>query len=99
MIGLSSLIVAFVAMAGVFTAPANESLPLIGRAGTPSSTGTNGGYYYYFWTDGGAIVDYANYDAGQYSVNWGNGGHFVGGKGWNPGAARRVPVNDNTPDI
>jgi len=90
MIGLSSLIVAFAAVAGVFAAPSNESLPLIGRAGTPSSTGTNGGYYYSFWTDGGATVTYTNGNAGQYSITWGTGGNFVGGKGWNPGSAQSI---------
>ncbi|KZV95232.1 endo-1,4-B-xylanase B [Exidia glandulosa HHB12029] len=60
------------------------------RAGTASSTGTNNGFYYSFWTDGGANVNYANGAAGQYSVTWSGNGNFVGGKGWNPGAARAV---------
>jgi hypothetical protein len=89
MIGFSSLIVAFAAVAGVLTAPSAEAdAPLMSRAGTPSSTGTNNGYYYSFWTDGGATITYTNGAAGQYSVNWSGNGNFVGGKGWNPGAAR-----------
>lgn len=58
------------------------------RSGTPSSTGTNNGYYYSFWTDGGADVTYTNGAGGEYSVTWSGSGNFVGGKGWNPGAAR-----------
>lgn len=58
------------------------------RAGTPSQTGTNGGYFYSFYTDGGGNVVYTNEAGGEYSVTWTNSGDFVAGKGWNPGAAR-----------
>ncbi len=86
MVGFSSLLVALSAVAGVFAAPAE----LVSRSGTPSSTGTSGGYYYSFWTDGGADITYTNKDGGEYSVVWGTGGNFVGGKGWNPGSAQYV---------
>ncbi|KAK2605770.1 hypothetical protein N8I77_008584 [Diaporthe amygdali] len=61
-----------------------------------SQTGTNNGYYYSFWTDGGSQVTYTNGPGGQYSITWGSGGNFVGGKGkrkhsgWNPGSAREI---------
>ncbi|KAH8747466.1 glycosyl hydrolases family 11-domain-containing protein [Diaporthe sp. PMI_573] len=55
-----------------------------------SQTGTHNGFYYSFWTDGGSQVTYTNGPAGQYSVTWGSGGNFVGGKGWNPGSARQI---------
>lgn len=59
------------------------------QALTTSQTGTNGGYYYSFWTDGAARVTYTNLAGGEYKVTWsGNTGNWVGGKGWNPGAAR-----------
>jgi endo-1,4-beta-xylanase len=45
---------------------------------------------YSWWTDGGSKVTYTNGNAGSYSVNWGSGGNFVGGKGWNPGSARTI---------
>ncbi len=86
MVGFSSLLVALSAVAGVFAAPTE----LVSRSGTPSSTGTNNGYYYSFWTDGGANVIYTNKAGGEYSVTWGTGGNFVGGKGWNPGSAQYV---------
>jgi endo-1,4-beta-xylanase len=35
-------------------------------------------------------VTYNNNGGGSYSVNWGSGGNFVAGKGWNPGSARTI---------
>lgn len=84
MLSLSTLFIAFSAVTGAFAARGEVSQ----RSGTPSSTGTNNGYYYSFWTDGGAAVTYTNGAGGQYSVTWSGNGNFVGGKGWNPGAAR-----------
>ncbi|KAJ6492915.1 glycosyl hydrolases family 11-domain-containing protein [Mycena vitilis] len=94
----SLLSVIAVAVAGVSALPGNitarTGTPTI-RAGTPSSTGTSNGFYYSFWTDGGATVTYTNGPAGEYSVQWGNGGNFVGGKGWFPGAARAISYTGN----
>ena len=87
MVSFKSLLVASIAVVGAFAIPGNYS-EVFARS-TPSSTGTSGGYYYSFWTDGAGSVTYTNGAAGQYSVVWsGNNGNFVGGKGWNPGAAR-----------
>lgn len=83
----SSLLLGLAAVSGVLAFPFNVT-ELLPRSGTPSSTGTSNGYYYSFWTDGGAAVTYTNGAGGQYSVQWGTGGNFVAGKGWNPGAAR-----------
>ncbi|KAL0948893.1 hypothetical protein HGRIS_009009 [Hohenbuehelia grisea] len=61
------------------------------RSGTPSATGTDGGYYYSWWTDGAADATYSNTGGGQYSLQWsGNNGNLVGGKGWNPGSNGKV---------
>jgi endo-1,4-beta-xylanase len=85
MISYSSILLAVTAITGVCAAPGQ----LDARAGTPSSTGTNGGFYYSFWTDGTGTVNYKNNDAGGYSVTWsGNKGNFVAGKGWNPGGPK-----------
>ncbi|KAF7974936.1 hypothetical protein HWV62_10983 [Athelia sp. TMB] len=87
MVAFSSfLLAAAAAVTGAFALPSN----ITARSGTPSSTGTNNGYYYSFWTDGGAAVTYTNGAAGEYSVTWSGNGNFVGGKGWNPGAARSI---------
>ncbi|KAF1808105.1 endo-1,4-beta-xylanase [Eremomyces bilateralis CBS 781.70] len=93
-------LVAFAAVAGVLSAPSADPAVALEesafgeiskRAGTPSSTGTNGGYYYSFWTDGGSNVNYQNGPGGQFSLTWsGNNGNFVGGKGWKPGGPRNV---------
>ncbi|KAL2133006.1 hypothetical protein VTI74DRAFT_3044 [Chaetomium olivicolor] len=78
--------------AGALAFPFNvtQMNELVARAGTPSGTGTNNGYFYSFWTDGGGNVNYQNGAGGSYSVQWQNCGNFVGGKGWNPGAARTI---------
>jgi len=89
MVSFSSLLIAAAAIAGVFAIPSNIT-ELSARSGTASSTGTNNGYYYSFWTDGGAAVTYTNGAGGEYSVTWSGSGNFVGGKGWNPGAARSI---------
>jgi endo-1,4-beta-xylanase len=87
---LLSLVVA-AAVGGVSAFPSNSTGGLDKRQSlTSSSTGTNGGYYYSFWTDGGAQVTYTNKANGEYSVTWSGNGNFVAGKGWMPGAARRV---------
>lgn len=38
-------------------------------------------------------MTYNNGAAGSYDVSWNNVGNFVGGKGWNPGAARVITYN------
>lgn len=92
MVSFSSLVLASSAVIGVLSSAlpdVSKGEVMSPRAGTPSSTGTNGGYYYSFWTDGAGDVTYTNKNGGEYSVTWsGNNGNFVGGKGWNPGSAR-----------
>jgi len=81
----------FLAYVRVLAAPAHFASEILDIRATPSSTGTNNGYYYSFWTDGAGEVTYTNGAGGSYTVTWsGNNGNFVGGKGWNPGAARTI---------
>jgi len=89
MVSFSSLLFAVTSIAVVSATPVVDK-SLAPRSGTPSSTGTDGGYYYSFWTDGGADVTYTNKGGGEYSVTWSGNGNFVAGKGWNPGAARAI---------
>ncbi|KAI5804289.1 endo-1,4-beta-xylanase [Geopyxis carbonaria] len=91
MVSFTTLLTALSAVVAVIAAPAADTSPsnLFTRS-TPSSTGTHNGYYYSFWTDGGSDVTYTNGAGGSYSVSWGTGGNFVGGKGWNPGSARVI---------
>lgn len=95
MVSFTSLL-AVASAVGALAAPTSlsryeDAVGLIKRAGTPSGTGTNGGYFYSFYTDGTGEVTYTNENGGEYKVTWsGNRGNFVAGKGWNPGAARYV---------
>lgn len=81
-----AVVLAATAVSTVFAAPATTT-DLIKR--TAPGTGTDNGFYYSYWTDGQGQISYNNGAAGNYKVTWsGNQGNFVGGKGWNPGAAR-----------
>jgi endo-1,4-beta-xylanase len=95
MVSFSSLVLAAAAVTGAVAIPTNatsgEGFGLLARGGTPSSTGTSGGYYYSWWTDGAAQATYTNGGGGQYTLTWSGGnGNLVGGKGWNPGSNGRV---------
>ncbi|RAL58060.1 hypothetical protein DID88_009668 [Monilinia fructigena] len=74
MVSLKTFLLSFTAAAKVLAYPANSSFELVGRSGTPSSTGTSD-------------VTYTNGALGEYNVRWSGNGNFVGGKGWNPGSA------------
>ncbi|KAK0436600.1 glycosyl hydrolases family 11-domain-containing protein [Armillaria borealis] len=90
MVRITSLVLASLTFVGALALPGNYT-ELFSRAGTASSTGTNGGYYYSFWTDGAGDVTYTNEAGGEYAVQWtGNAGNFVAGKGWNPGSAQAI---------
>jgi len=89
MVSFSYLILTCAAIVGVSALPANGT-QLVSRSGTPSATGTDGGYYYSWWTDGGGDATYTNKGGGEYSLTWSGNGNLVGGKGWNPGAARSI---------
>ncbi|KAF5341009.1 hypothetical protein D9611_006135 [Ephemerocybe angulata] len=86
MVSFKALFVVVSAALSALAAPGN----LTTRAGTPSAEGTHDGFFYSWWTDNGAQATYTNGPKGQYSIQWGNGGNLVGGKGWNPGNANRV---------
>ncbi|KAF7921704.1 uncharacterized protein EAE98_008551 [Botrytis deweyae] len=90
MVSYKALLITLATVTRVLAYPANSSIELVDRSGTPSSTGTSGGYYYSFWTDGGADVTYTNGAGGEYKIQWSGNGNLVGGKGWNPGSARAV---------
>ncbi|ATZ55410.1 hypothetical protein BCIN_12g00090 [Botrytis cinerea B05.10] len=90
MVSYKAFLITLAAVTRVLTYPANSSFELVDRSGTPSSTGTSGGYYYSFWTDGGADVTYTNGAGGEYKLQWSGNGNLVGGKGWNPGSAKAV---------
>ncbi|KIO27342.1 hypothetical protein M407DRAFT_23383 [Tulasnella calospora MUT 4182] len=92
MVSFSSLLFVCTATAAVLAAPGkyNEKHEIVARQSiTSSQTGTNNGYYFDFWMDGTGQVTYTNGPGGQYNVTW-YGGNWVGGKGWNPGAARAI---------
>ncbi|KAE8452272.1 hypothetical protein EG329_000972 [Mollisiaceae sp. DMI_Dod_QoI] len=93
----STLLFSLFAFAGVLAYPAelepsfNITEELVKRQSlTSSQTGTNNGFYYSFWTDGGGSGTFTLGSAGSYSMTWSGAGNLVGGKGWNPGAARAI---------
>ncbi|KAI0015864.1 xylanase G1 [Xylariomycetidae sp. FL0641] len=90
MVSCKTLLAAAPAILGALAAPADKTTAMVEKRISGSETGTNNGFYYSFWTDGGASADYENLEGGRYTVNWQNGGDLVGGKGWNPGAARNI---------
>jgi len=87
MVCFTTLFLTATAAVGAFAHPLLEE-----RGGTPSSTGTNNGFYYSWWTDNGGDATYTNGPGGQYSVQWSGNGNTVGGKGWNPGGPKYVPL-------
>jgi endo-1,4-beta-xylanase len=93
MVSFSSFLVALSAVTGLLAAPTDLAIRSPGELAkrqtlTSSSTGTNNGYYYSFWTDGGGSGTFTLGSGGSYSMTWSGSGNLVGGKGWNPGAAR-----------
>lgn len=88
MVSFKYLLLASAAVSGAVAGVVADVNRLDPRAGTPSSTGTSGGFYYSFYTDNGGNVTYTNKAGGEYNVVWSNSGNFVAGKGWNPGSAR-----------
>jgi endo-1,4-beta-xylanase len=90
MVSFKSLFVAaLAATTSVLALPTNET-----TAHELESRDTNGGYYYSWWTDGQAHATYTNGNGGRYTIGWGdNVGNFVGGKGWQTGAARYIYIH------
>jgi endo-1,4-beta-xylanase len=64
-----------------------------------NGTGTDHGYFYSIYTSGGTTdltFPNANQYAGNFQITYSNVGDVVGGKGWNPGAARIINYNVGT---
>nr|AQQ74637.1 GH11 Xylanase [uncultured bacterium]AWD75440.1 xylanase [uncultured bacterium] len=76
---------ALICLAGLYVAPANAQQCL-----SSSQTGNNNGYYYSFWKDNPGSVQFCLYSGGRYTSNWSGINNWVGGKGWQTGAARTI---------
>jgi endo-1,4-beta-xylanase len=58
--------------------------------------GTNNGFFYSLFTSGGSATmtfPEAGQYPGNYAITWSGVNDVVGGKGWNPGAARNIGYN------
>jgi endo-1,4-beta-xylanase len=80
-VGLTGAVAAMVALASTTSAAA---------AVTSDQTGTHDGYFYLFWTDAPGTVSMNLGPGGNYTTLWSNTGHFITGKGWNPGGPHTV---------
>ena len=87
----TSLLAACALVSGAAAAPGLSGLSER-QSSTPNGEGTHDGYFYSWWSDGSSPVTYTNLAGGSYSVDWQSGGNLVGGKGWNPGTGRYVPL-------
>ena len=59
-----------------------------------NGTGTNQGFFYSLFTSGGSsTMTFSTQFAGNYAITWSGVNDVVGGKGWNPGAARNIGYN------
>lgn len=79
---------AIVGAAGL-SIPNDKKFSFFNERGEDDLSSTQANFYNTFWTDGKSKVTYTNGKEGSYSVTWKEGGNFVGGKGWNPGAQSR----------
>ncbi|ORY03032.1 thermophilic B-1,4-xylanase from Chaetomium Thermophilum [Clohesyomyces aquaticus] len=83
----SALLIILIAVAVVFGTPTENTKNGLAPREELSSGAT---FFNSFWSDGKSKVSYKNLAGGKYSVTWGEGGNFVGGKGWNPGTTSKV---------
>jgi endo-1,4-beta-xylanase len=61
-----------------------------------NGTGTDHGFFYSLFTSGGSSTmtfPLAGQYPGNYAISWSGVNDVVGGKGWNPGAARTIGYN------
>ncbi|EME41562.1 glycoside hydrolase family 11 protein [Dothistroma septosporum NZE10] len=66
------------------------STPLSKRQGLATGQGINNGWFYSWWSDKTGSHVYNNGAGGSYDVTWSGDGNFVGGKGYQTGAARTI---------
>jgi len=91
MISFASLVFAASSTASILSLAAANPAKSLGALTLPGTIPgeENNGFYYNWSTDNPDHSIYTNGAAGQYSLIWfGSNSTFIGGKGWNPGAAR-----------
>ena len=78
-------ILAFVCLAALYGTAAQAQTCI-----NSPQTGTNNGFYYSMWKDSPGSVNFCLQSGGRYTSNWSGVNDWVGGKGWQTGAARTV---------
>jgi len=76
---------AFVCLAALYGTAAHAQTCI-----SSPQTGTNNGFYYSMWKDSPGSVNFCLQSGGRYTSNWSGVNDWVGGKGWQTGAARTV---------
>ncbi|CAG7850774.1 Endo-1,4-beta-xylanase A Short=Xylanase A; AltName: Full=1,4-beta-D-xylan xylanohydrolase A; AltName: Full=22 kDa xylanase; AltName: Full=Xylanase X22; Flags: Precursor [Serendipita indica DSM 11827] len=101
MISWKTVVVGYLAAACLYTVVALErhalrGEPPIERALPPSVSLPVPGPNYYLWADNSAGVTFYNLAGGAYRIiASSSAGHWIGGKGWNPGSPRSIVFTSN----
>ena len=93
MVSFNSLLLSAATAMSAAAYPVEETIKKIPtilekRQGLATGQGTSNGWFYSWWADTTGSHVYNNGAGGSYDITWSGSGNFVGGKGYQTGAAR-----------